>query len=157
MGAFLAQYWLEFVLGLIAMGLTFGIKAHFTWTIKKRKEEQKQLIEEITNRMKTELMAEGQRLKSESEAADFNIEEEIGMLVQDFNLLKKGMLSIQGRQFKEFCARLLDQDHDLILEEYRQCCIEHDVYNGLGGNHDGDNLFHLVEKKAENFLTRDDK
>ena len=127
MVAFLAKYWLEFVLGLIAMGLTFVIKSHFSWTLKKRKEEQKQLIEEI------------------------------GMLNQDFNLLKKGILSIQGRQFKEFCTRLLSSDHELTLDEYRQCSDEHEVYNCLGGNHDGDRLFSLIQKKAENLFSKDDE
>ena len=157
MGAFLAKYWLEFVLGLIAMGITFAVKSHFSWALKKRKEEQKQLVEEIVNQMKEEVIAEGRKLKTASDEADFSIEEEIGMLNQDFNLLKKGILSIQGRQFKEFCTRLLSSDHELTLDEYRQCSDEHEVYNCLGGNHDGDRLFALVQKKAENLFSKDDE
>ena len=40
MGEFLAQYWLEFLLGLIATGITFFIKSHIKWTSQKKKEEQ---------------------------------------------------------------------------------------------------------------------
>lgn len=157
MGEFLAKYWFEFVLGLIAMGFTFIIKSHFSWTLKKIKEEQEQSIEEIASKMKEEVIEEGKKFKTASEEADFCIEEEIGILNQDFNLLKRGILSIQGKQFKEFCTRLLSSDHELTLDEYRQCSDEHEVYNCLGGNHDGDRLFALVQKKAENLFSKDDE
>ena len=156
MEAFLAQYWLEFVLGLIAMGLTFGIKSHFKWTIEKRREENQQLIEEIAGRIKSEILEEGKKFQTTSEEADFDMKEEISMLAQDFNLLKKGILSIQGRQFKEMCRKLLDPEHELTLDEYRQCSNEHEVYNHLGGNHDGDRLFSLIEKKAEHLFSGDE-
>lgn len=155
MGEFLAQYWLEFFLGLIAMSITFAVKSHAKWTSQKKKEEQVTLIKDIVKEVKEELSAESQRLKQQSDEADFCIEEEIGVLRQDFEVLKKGILSIQKRDFKRLCEDLLKPGHNLTLEEYRQCCDEHDVYNRLGGNSDGDTLFELVRKKAEVLFTQE--
>ena len=113
------------------------------------------LIKDIVKEVKEELSAESLRLKQQSDEADFCIEEEIGVLRQEFDVLKKGILSIQKRDFKKLCEDLLKPGHNLTLEEYRQCCDEHDVYNRLGGNSDGDALFELVRKKAEVLLTQE--
>ena len=154
---FLAKYWLEFLLGLIATGITFFIKSHIKWASQKKKEEQVNMIKEIVKEVKEELKEENKKIKKETEEADFCIEEEIGILTQQFDVLKRGILSIQKKDFTNMCLELLDQNHDLTLEEYRQCSEEHEVYNRLGGNHDGDRLFALVQKKAENLFSKDDK
>lgn len=156
MGEFLAQYWFEFFLGIIGMGITFGIKKHANWTAQKRKEDQVNMIKEVVKEVKEELLVENQKLKKEQEEADFCIEEEIGVLTKEFEILKRGILSIQKRDFKKLCEELLKPSHELTLEEYRHCCDEHDVYNHLGGNSDGDVMFDLVKKKAEKILTKDE-
>ena len=157
MGEFLTQYWLEFFLGLVAMSITFAVKSHAKWTAQKKKEEQVALIKDVVKEVKEELSAESQRLKQESDAADFCIEEEIGILKQEFDIIKKGVLSVQKRDFKKMCKELLEPDHKLTLEEYRICNDEHDIYNRLGGNSDGDTLFELVQKKAESLFTQNHK
>ena len=157
MGEFLAQYWLEFLLGLIGMGITFVIKSHLKWTSQKKKEEQVNMIKEIVKEVKEELIEENNKIRKETEEADFCMEEEIGLLNQQFDVLKRGILSIQKRDFTRMCLELLDPKHELTLEEYRQCSDEHEVYNRLGGNHDGDRLFALVQKRAENLFSGDDK
>lgn len=63
--------------------------------------------------------------------------------------MRISVLAIWGKQFKGFCKELLEEEHQITLEEYRKCCEEHDLYNGLGGNHDGDTLFSLVTTKYE--------
>lgn len=72
----------------------------------------------------------------------------------EINALKEGMLSVQGKEFKATCEEYLEPTHKLTVAEYEQLIKDHDAYNGLGGNHEGDRLFALVERKAENTLTQ---
>ena len=57
------------------------------------------------------------------------------------------MLSVQGKQFKDECHLLLNDSHHITLDEYQNISNEHKVYNSLGGNHEGDELFRLVGVK----------
>lgn len=152
MGEFLTQYWLQVFLGLAATGVSIAVKGYFRWTFKKFQEDRQKILDELTIKMREELIEEGRRLKEESDEADLGMAEEMDELSQGFEVLKKGLLSIQERQFKDTCQRLLAKGHKLTLDEYRQCSAEHAVYKSLGGNHDGDDLYKLVEKKAEKLL-----
>ena len=66
--------------------------------------------------------------------------------------MRSGLLSIQGRDFKRHCRELLDDEHEITLDEWEQIDADHEAYNGLGGNHKGDQLYELVKKKVENNL-----
>jgi hypothetical protein len=66
--------------------------------------------------------------------------------------LKDGILSIQGRNFKTDCRLLLQKDHVITQEEWESISVAHDIYNSLGGNHDGDRLYEDVETKYHNNL-----
>ena len=48
------------------------------------------------------------------------------------------MLSIEGRAFRTECRKLLEPDHVISLKEYEAIVSEHETYNRLGGNHEGD-------------------
>ena len=65
--------------------------------------------------------------------------------------LKRGLLSVQGRQFKTDCKKLLTEGHTITFEEFQQINEDHQAYHDLGGNHNGDTLFDLVKKKAEKY------
>ena len=96
MGEFLAQYWLEFLLGLIGMGITFVVKSHLKWTSQKKKEEQVEVVE--TQEMKekfqaklVEILALGKKKKNileYQEISDFfkelNLDAEKMELVLDY-------------------------------------------------------------------------
>lgn len=60
---------------------------------------------------------------------------------------------MQGKNFKSDCRRLLDENHEITLDEWEEIDADHEAYNGLGGNHRGDELFELVKKKVENTIT----
>jgi hypothetical protein len=152
MEEFIIKYWLQFLLGLLTMGITFWVKHYSSWVLKKRAEDKEKFVQEIIDKMKIEMEEENARFRKESEEADFSIEEEISTMNKTVESLKQGVLSIQGKQFKDNCRRLLEQGHEITLDEYRMCCEEHDIYNKLSGNHDGDTLFNLVSKKAEKLL-----
>lgn len=80
-----------------------------------------------------------------SMAEDAKIHEEI-------DAIKGGMLSVQGRAFKAECRRLLEDSHTITLNEYESLLQEHITYNNLGGNHEGDGLFSMVQAKYKNQL-----
>lgn len=63
--------------------------------------------------------------------------------------LKEGLLSIQGNNFKKSCHECLEDKHVLTLTEYENLIADHKAYNGLGGNHEGDALWALIEEKAK--------
>lgn len=63
------------------------------------------------------------------------------------NVLKGGILSIQGRGFKHDCRKLLEDGHIITLNEFEALGAEHNIYKSLGGNSHGDALFDLVKVK----------
>ena len=65
------------------------------------------------------------------------------------NELRAGLLSIQGKSFKEKCHELLNNEHKITIEELENITKDHEAYKGLGGNHEGDTLFNLIIEKAK--------
>lgn len=59
---------------------------------------------------------------------------------------------MQKRQFIQECREFLQPDRDITIEEFERLQEEHKVYNSLGGNHDGDDLFNMVKEKVTNDL-----
>lgn len=83
---------------------------------------------------------------------DEQLLEEDKKIYAEMDVIKDGMLSIQGRAFKADCRRLLEEGHTITLKEYEDLLAEHIVYNGLGGNHEGDGLFSMVQAKYQGEL-----
>ena len=75
----------------------------------------------------------------------------------EIDVIKSGMLSLEGRTFKEDCRKLLQDDHRITLAEFEAISAEHIVYNNLGGNHEGDGLFSMVVAKYQNNLKMADE
>ncbi len=90
----------------------------------------------------TNLISVVQESEARSQAEDAIIHHEI-------DVIKDGMLSIEGRAFRNECRRLLQDDHIITFDEYTTILAEHTTYNNLGGNHDGDRLFSLVEQRYQ--------
>ena len=131
---FILKYWIEVLFGAaIAIG-GYMVKRTLKSYRQERLDEKNAFLESI----KKEISAEFERSNGrETELAG------------EIKTLKAGLLSIQGRAFKNNCKRLLDPDHEISLEEYEEITKDHDAYNSLGGNHNGDELFILVRKKVE--------
>lgn len=89
--------------------------------------------------------------------ADKVIRADIQDLKEEFGSVKSGMLTVQGRAFKDECHRLLEPDHIISLTEYENILSEHATYNALGGNHEGDALFAMVETKYKHNLTQTER
>lgn len=137
---FILRYWIEFLFGLVVMAGSFIVKR----TLKSFRQERAEEKEAFLNGIKDEIRAEFERSnKKETELAN------------EIKVLKAGLLSIQGRTFKNNCRRLLDPSHEITLEEYEEITKDHEAYNSLGGNHNGDQLYLLVRKKVEDSWAKD--
>lgn len=135
---FILQYWVEFLFGLVVAAGGFIIRRILKSYKQERAEEKKEFLEEIQRKIKSEF--------TERDQKDVELQSEI-------KALKNGLLSIQGRTFKANCKKLLEEDHEITLEEYEEITKDHDAYNSLGGNHNGDQLYRLVRQKVENSWT----
>ena len=137
---FILKYWIEVLFGAVIAFGGYMVKRTLKSYRQERLEEKNAFLESI----KKEISAEFERSNGrETELAG------------EIKTLKAGLLSIQGRAFKNNCKRLLDPDHEISLEEYEEITKDHDAYNSLGGNHNGDELFILVRKKVEESWVKD--
>ena len=135
---FVIKYWVEFVFGLIVTGGGYFIRRY----LKMREDEQNRERTKFYDNFKKDIFIKYDEIKKESENGDLELQKQL-------DLLRKGILSLQKKEFFKECQALLEEDHELTLDEYQQCIEDHDAYNGLKGNHRGDSLFALVEEKAK--------
>ena len=132
---FILRYWIEVLFGLVIAAGSFVVKRTLTSFRQERSNEKKEFLEGIQK----EIRAEFER----SNKKEIELQNEI-------KTLKSGLLSVQGRMFKSDCKKLLEEEHEITLEEYEEITRDHHAYNSLGGNHNGDQLYLLVRKKVEN-------
>ena len=135
---FVIKYWVEFAFGLIVTGGGYFIRRY----LKMKENEQNRERTKFYDNFKKDIFIKYDEIKKESENGDLELQKQL-------DLLRKGILSLQKKEFFKECQALLEEDHELTLEEYQQCIEDHDAYNGLKGNHRGDSLFALVEEKAK--------
>lgn len=179
--AILVKYWVEFLLGLIVAGGGFFLKRYVKLEKEDRERSQNAQFEQLANKIKEEnnlmidsLIQEHDEIsrrsderynettqkiadamtavRAESRADDEVLQEQIHSVASELACLKAGLLSMQGKEFKASCRRLLDENHEITLDEWEEIDMDHEAYNGLGGNHHGDYLFELVKKKVETNL-----
>ena len=135
---FVIKYWLEFGFGLIiALGGYF-----FKKYMKMKEEEQNSERTKFYENLKEDMFSRYDAIEKESRDGDQELQKQL-------DALRKGILSMQKKEFIAECQALLAEDHEITLEEYQQCIEDHDAYNGLKGNHNGDSLFALVVQKAK--------
>ena len=135
---FVIKYWVEFAFGLIVTGGGYFVRRY----LKMRENEQNEERAKFYDNFKKDIFIKYDEIKKESENGDLELQKQL-------DLLRKGILSLQKKEFFKECQALLEEDHELTLDEYQQCIEDHDAYNGLKGNHRGDSFFALVEEKAK--------
>lgn len=136
---FIMKYWVEFAFSIAAAGIWWVVRRYLKLEAEHREKEQQKLLEIVK--------ADIEKEHEKSSTGDEALKSEINVLNNILTGLKRGLLSVQGRQFKSDCRRLLDEEHIMSLEEYEQITADHEAYKGLGGNHNGDTLYDLVCKK----------
>ena len=82
-----------------------------------------------------------------------SLKQEIYNVNDKIDVVRDGVLSIQGKQFKDDCRKLLNPDHEITLDEFEEIESDHETYNKMNGNHTGDKLFQMVEQKFRNSLS----
>lgn len=148
MHEFIVKYWLEFLFGIIiAIGGFFGKKIMATFK-EVHKSRQKAAYEEFQHKIHAEFIESTEDVRQMAQENKIEIKEIKQMMIA----LTQGVLSMHGREFKNQCWNLLEEDHEITLEEYEDISADHEAYNALGGNHEGDRLFDLVQKKFEKSL-----
>ena len=144
---FIIKYWVEWLCGIVATGVVFLVK-HY---VKLQRKDFENKWEKCKNEAKTEVLqhfkGELQQEVTRSTAADTKIEAEIEVLNNQIENVNTGVLSIQGKQFREMCLMLLDLDHIITVQEYEQFEEDYVAYKALGGNHRGDALHAAVVEK----------
>lgn len=185
-GSIVLKYWVELILGLIVTGGGFVIKRYLRLEKKERQREQKEYFDKMLEKIQTEnqhvlksLEKEHDKMnknsenqyneintrvdkaleagREESKSDDAVLEEEISALEKNITALTAGVLSMQGKEFRNNCRKLLAEDHVITLDEWEELDKDHIAYNGLGGNHKGDHLFSLVKKKVEAVFAEDQR
>ena len=127
------------------------------------KEERKRHDEDIIKTMKNGLSEHNQQMQKDMTACSTKLldivekkNEELlkadQQIHEEIDNLRDGILSIQGRDFKEVCHELLQENHIITAVEYEQILADHIAYNKLGGNHEGDALFSMIEAKYKNTI-----
>lgn len=139
MKEFIAEYWLSFAFGAIIAGITFFFKRFLVMFQEKQEREQN----DFYNKLHEEILGKRKESQAEHIQARSQVEEEIAKI-------KEGLLSVQGKMFREQCYILLDKDHNIEVEEYKQFEKDYNSYKLLGGNHLGDMLHDRVVTKFDN-------
>lgn len=181
-GSIVLKYWVELILGLIVTGGGFIIKRYLRLEKEERQREQKEYFDNVLKKIQSELKSlekEHDKMnqnsedkydeintkvdqaleagREESKSDDAVLEKEISALEKYIAALTAGVLSIQGKEFRNNCRKLLAEDHVITLDEWEELDKDHMAYNGLGGNHKGDHLFSLVKKKVEAGFAEDQR
>lgn len=150
MADFIIRYWVQWACGLCAVGITFIVKNYIHMCLAQFQREQETLKQDIIDTVKEELQAQREQL----DTTDVELHQAINDIKNNMNSVVKGVLNVQRKPFMDECRRLLESDHEITIEEYELVCEDHQAYNALGGNHDGDTLFNLVKVKYEAQLTK---
>ena len=155
----IGAHWVEWVFCIVGIVLTFLAKHHVKvqkeLMEEKWKDKEKNMCGKIICTLE-EKINEVRKNSTEKEAGiknDLNnMHEELAgqdtEIRKNIGVLQDGILSIQGKQFRELCKELLKQDY-ITVEEYEDFEAEYAVYKSLGGNHRGDSLHERVVKKCD--------
>lgn len=147
----IAKYWIEFLCGIIGTGILANSKKIKNkineYKAMKEKEKDEKFKQNLIGTIKPML----DDMQKKSDQSDVELRQELDTLqtslkgvAEQVDKVTEGVLSVQGNIFKSECRSILEQDAPVTEGQYIKCMKDHSVYNSLGGNSDGDQLFHLV-------------
>lgn len=157
MPEFILKYWVEVVFGLIVSGLSFACRRYWKlWRTEQqyqKTEEQKAfydgILEKIDERFE-KIDERFEEMNNRITALDNKVEKNVQTSDAQQEILKEGLLSVQGNNFKRQCKALLDPTHKISETEWLQHQIDFEAYERLGGNDDGHDLHNAVAHKYYN-------
>ncbi len=134
---FFVEYWLEALFGVVTLGISFLAKKFYKLYKAEQKHQKSKEQEEFQQELKNTIL----EVSRESRKGDARLQQQI-------DVMTSGILSIQGKNFRQECRDLLNEEHEITLDEFEAIQQEYDTYKALGGNSNGDTLFDMVKKKA---------
>ena len=145
----IAKYWVNWLCMLIAGGVALFAK-HYV-KLQKQSFEAKWHDKEknMCGKIITTLEEEIDKVEKQSVEEDNRLHAELDHIHGEIDTMESGILSIQGKQFRDMCERLLETGHYITVDEYEEFEMEYDVYKKLGGNHRGDALHARVVDKVQ--------
>lgn len=157
MPEFILKYWVEVVFGLIVSGLSFACRRYWKlWRTEQqyqKTEEQKAfyngILEKIDERFE-KMNERFEEMNNRITALDNKVEKNVQTSDAQQEILKEGLLSVQGNNFKRQCKALLEPTHKISETEWLQHQIDFEAYERLGGNDDGHDLHNAVAHKYYN-------
>lgn len=164
MPEFILKYWVEVVFGLIVSGLSFACRRYWKlWHAEQqhqKTEEQKAFYNGILEKIDERFEKMEERFKETNKritVLDDKVEQKINEVHKDVQasdaeqkILKEGLLSVQGSNFKRQCKALLEPTHKISETEWLQHQLDFEAYERLGGNDDGHDLHNAVAHKYYN-------
>ena len=151
---FIIKYWVEWVCGLIALGVTIFARHYIKLERDATEKKWKGVADEAKKEVREGLLQEIQSETERSSREDAKIEAEIEVLNNQMENLNTGVLSIQGKQFRDMCLALLKEGRKITIQEYEQFEEDYVAYKALGGNHRGDALHDRVVDKFQKQLSQ---
>lgn len=136
--------------GCIAL---FGVflKKSFNGYNKAKQIEKEEGRKQFRDSLTTSLNETVNNLKEDFDNTIQELKDENSRQNETLTRINNGLLSVQGKTFREECKLLLKQEHEIItVEEMEQCTEDHSFYNAMGGNDTGDELYRLVTIKFNN-------
>ena len=146
MTEFILKYWVEVMFGLVVSGLSFACRRYWKlW----RAEQQHQKTEEQEAFYNGILEKIDERFEKVEQKIN-EVRKDVQASDAEQKILKEGLLSVQGNNFKRQCKALLEPPHQISETEWLQHQIDFEAYERLGGNDDGHDLHNAVAHKYYN-------
>ena len=153
MPEFILKYWVEVVFGLIVSGLSFACRRYWKlWREEQqhqKTEEQKAFYNDILEKIDERFEETNNRITALDNKVE-KVRKDVQSSEAQQKILKEGLLSVQGNNFKRQCKALLEPTHKISETEWLQHQIDFEAYERLGGNDDGHDLHNAVAHKYYN-------
>lgn len=163
---FILKYWVEVLFGIVVTVGGFLLKHHFKLFKEsldhKMEERDDKLLEKMTKVLTVNNKAIQDSIdKLRSDTKDdidgiyvelVDLKDDIKDVRKDVESIRRGVLDIQGPQFKAKCKEVLQDSHQITVDEWLALKKEYEIYTGMGGNSDGSELYNLVHEKYSKHL-----
>lgn len=166
MGEFILKYWVEVLFGIVVTGGGFLLKHHFKLFKESLDHKMEERDDKLLEKMTKVLTASNKTIqdsidKLRSDTKDdidgvyaelVDLKDDIKDVRKDVESIRRGVLDVQGPQFKTKCKEVLQDSHQITVDEWLALKKEYEIYTGMGGNSDGSELYKLVHEKYSKHL-----
>lgn len=166
MGEFILKYWVEVLFGIVVTGGGFLLKHHFKLFKESLDHKMEERDDKLLEKMTKVLTASNRTIQDSIDKLRSDIKDDIDGIYaelvdlkddikdvrKDVESIRRGVLDVQGPQFKAKCKEVLQDSHQITVDEWLALKKEYEIYIGMGGNSDGSELYKLVHEKYSKHL-----